>query len=270
MSDHDDFFNSKQAEAVFKHGIIKRYPVVFASKTGVAVKGNHVAFLDGYAGRGQYKDGAPGSPLLFVRAAERLQSIRNIVGYFVEQDDENFADLQQALSDKGGPTPPVLRHGSLDEHLPELLVLTEKAALFAFLDPFGPALDFHLIRNNLLGRPKWPPTEVLLHFSVRSVARMGGAVHAARRTKGRLSEADSKTAARLDRFLDGPWWQDYFAEVHDARDEARATDVALKVCAEYQRRLTSGTRYTAVSMPVRPRPDLGRVLPIIGARSTRR
>ncbi|MBM0203306.1 hypothetical protein JNW90_09410, partial [Micromonospora sp. STR1s_5] len=65
------------------------------------------------------------------------------------------------------------------QHLPEVLALAKGASLFAFLDPFGPALDFDLIRTRLLGRPNWPPTELLLHFSVSTVARMGRAVHVA-------------------------------------------------------------------------------------------
>ncbi len=256
MSSHDEFFNTKQAEAVFKHGILKRYPVVFASKTGSAVDGGRVVFMDGYAGRGEYNDGEPGSPLLLSRAAEFLGTQRDVLGYFVEQDDENFANLQRVLRNKGGPMKPEVRHGSVDEHLPELLTLASGASLFAFLDPFGPALDFHLIKRDLLGRAKWPPTEVLLHFSVLSVARMGRAVHASRTARESLSDDDGKTAARLDRFLDGSWWKDYFAQVDDDGDEQKATDVAMRVCAEYQKRLTTGTRYQAISMPVRPRPDL--------------
>ncbi|MER7273475.1 three-Cys-motif partner protein TcmP [Dactylosporangium sp. NPDC000244] len=256
MSSHDEFFNTKQAEAVFKHGILKRYPVVFASKTGSAVDGGRVVFLDGYAGRGEYRDGSPGSPLLLSQAAEFLQGSRDVLGFFVEQDDDSFANLERVLRDKGGPANFEVRHGSVDDHLSELLTLSGGASLFAFLDPFGPALDFNIIKSSLLGRPKWPPTEVLLHFSVLSVARMGRAVHAARQSNGALSADDGKTAARLDRFLDGGWWKDYFARVHDDGDEQKATDVAMRVCAEYQQRLTAGTRYQAISMPVRPRPDL--------------
>jgi three-Cys-motif partner protein len=256
VSNNDDFFNTKQAEAVFKHGILKRYPIVFAAKTGSAVAGGRVVFLDGYAGRGEYKDGSPGSPLLLSRAAEFLGGRRDVLGYFVEQDDDNFANLRRVLRDKGGSTRFEVRHGSVDDHLPELIALAEGASLFAFLDPFGPALDFHLIKQELLGRPKWPPTEVLLHFSVLGVARMGAAVRAARRSRRSLSEDDGKTAIRLDRFLDGSWWKGYFAQVDDGTDEWKATDVAMRVCDEYQKRLTAGTRYQAISMPVRPRPDL--------------
>ena len=46
MSANEEFFRSRKSAAVLKHGILKRYPVVFASMTG---QSNPVVFLDGYA-----------------------------------------------------------------------------------------------------------------------------------------------------------------------------------------------------------------------------
>ncbi|MFC0503616.1 three-Cys-motif partner protein TcmP [Micromonospora costi] len=253
MSANDDFFKSRKAAAVLKHGILKRYPVVFASKTG---QGNPIVFLDGYAGRGEYEGGEPGSPLLLSRCAEFVQGFRDVLAFFVEQDPDNFVNLQEVLATKGGPVRRELRQGSLDEHLPEVLARAKGASLFAFLDPFGPALDFELIKYRLLGRPNWPPTEVLLHFSVSSVARMGRAVQVAQKQRGGLSESDRKTAARLNRFLGGDWWTSLFSEVQQPSDEQSATDVALRVARRYAERLTEGTQYQAIEMPVRPRPDL--------------
>ncbi|MFG3699904.1 three-Cys-motif partner protein TcmP [Micromonospora sp. NPDC047620] len=254
MSANEDFFRSRKAAAVLKHGILKRYPVVFASKTG---RGNPVVFLDGYAGRGEYEEeGEEGSPLLLSRAADHVKAFRNVLLFFVERDPESFANLSHVLKEKGGSTPRILRQGDVAQHLPELLRVARGASLFAFLDPFGPALDFKLVRSGLLGRPSPPPTEVLLHFSVSAVARMGRAVQAARQRRGTLPPAEQKTADRLTKFLGDDWWQDFFARVEDERDEERATQVALRVGEEYEKRLTSGTAYRAIRMPVRPRPGL--------------
>ncbi len=38
----NDFFSSKKSAAVFKHGILSRYPVVFAAKTGKLATGRKV------------------------------------------------------------------------------------------------------------------------------------------------------------------------------------------------------------------------------------
>ena len=97
---------------------------------------------------------------------------------------------------------------------------------------------------------------MLLHFSASTVARMGRAVHMADQKPGGLSESEQKTAARLDWFLGGPWWRGYFAQVSDAQDDERATDIALRVADRYARNLTEGSDYQAVRMPVRPRPGL--------------
>lgn len=254
MSANEDFFRSRKAAAVLKHGILKRYPVVFAAKTGQA---NNVVFLDGYAGRGEYDDeGEEGSPLLLSRCADQVQAFRKVMLFFVERDAENFANLEQVLETRGGSTRRILRHGDIADHLPELLSVARGSSLFAFLDPFGPALDFDLVRSGLLGRPPRPATEVLLHFSVSTVARMGRAVHLARTRGGHLSPKDQKIAHRLDRFLGDSWWQDFFAQVDDEHDDEGATDTALRVGEEYEKRLTAGTAYRAIRMPVRPRPGL--------------
>ncbi|WP_406072942.1 three-Cys-motif partner protein TcmP [Micromonospora sp. NBC_01638] len=254
MSANDDFFRSRKAAAVLKHGILKRYPVVFASKTG---QGKPVVFLDGYAGRGEYEEeGEEGSPLLLSRCADTVRSFRSVLLFFVEKNPSHFANLQRVLEQRGGSTRRILRQGDVADHLPEVLSVARQASLFAFLDPFGLALDFGLVRSGLLGRPPSPPTEVLLHFSISAIARMGRAVQVARSRGDRLPSAEQKTADHLTRFLGDDWWQDHFARVNGDGDEETATEVALKVGAEYEKRLTTGTSYSAITMPVRPRPEL--------------
>ncbi|MFG1654587.1 three-Cys-motif partner protein TcmP [Micromonospora sp. NPDC049275] len=254
MSANDDFFRSRKAAAVLKHGILKRYPVVFASKTG---QGKPVVFLDGYAGRGEYEEeGEEGSPLLLSRCADTVRGFRSVLLFFVEKNPSNFANLERVLEQRGGSTRRILRQGDVADHLPEVLSVARQASLFAFLDPFGLALDFGLVRSRLLGRPATPPTEVLLHFSVSTIARMGRAVQVARSRGGQLPPAEQKTADHLTRFLGDDWWREHFARVTGDGDEETATDVALKVGAEYEKRLTTGTSFSAITMPVRPRPEL--------------
>lgn len=93
MSANEDFFRERRAQAVFKHGILSRYPVIFASKTGW--EGRPVAFLDGYAGRGEYDDGSPGSPLLLAKTAAKVQSFRRVSGIYVEKERTDFLNLQR-------------------------------------------------------------------------------------------------------------------------------------------------------------------------------
>ena len=109
MSANDEFFRSLEAAAVLKHGILKRYPVVFPPKTG---QGNPIVFLDGYTGRGEYDGGEPGSPLLLSRCAEFVQGFRDVLAFFVEQDPDSYANLEQVLREKGCPVQREMRQGT--------------------------------------------------------------------------------------------------------------------------------------------------------------
>lgn len=278
VSANESFFVRRKAAAAFKHGILAQYPPVFLAKAGSVTNGR-VVFLDGYAGEGRYEDGSPGSPLLFVEAA-RTKLDRRVTGIFVEQDPVRYESLCRALhdADPKRTVPRIVEPGDLGELLPSLLPHAAGAALFAFLDPFGTALDVRQLRGDLLGRPGRAPTEVLLHFSVSTIARIGGILNAGR-ARGKLTDPERKTVARADAFLDGPWWREEFEALRglipntaaggtswaDAEDSdplpdtdttaaTTATDVALRVARRFCERLSSETGCRAVSMPVRPQP----------------
>ena len=283
MSANESFFVRRKAAAAFKHGILSIYPPLFAGKAG-SVTGGRVVFLDGYAGQGRYDDGTPGSPLLFVQAA-RANPRREVTGIFVEQDPARCASLRRVLdeTDPTGAVARIVREGDLGTLLPELLPTTAGAALFAFLDPFGTALNLDRLRGDLLRRPSRAPTEVLLHFSVSTIARMGGILNAAR-ARGGLSIPERKTVARADAFLGGDWWRAEFDALRDVipataadgtswidldfdlfdLDNAEqaagtdisamltATDVAMRVARRFCENLGRQTGYRTVAMPVRP------------------
>lgn len=250
MSSNQEFFRERRAQAAFKHGILKRYPVLFAAKTGW--DGRPVVFLDGYAGRGQYEDGSPGSPLLLARSAAAL-TFRSVSGVYVEQRRAEFQNLTNVMG-------PLLRagdqliHGDLANHLPGILSSRRGSALFAFLDPFGTALDREQLVGQLLGRPRVEgPTEVMLHISISTVARIGGLLRRRRQDGKELSAADRKTIEHANRFLGGDWWHEHFEPVRNANDPS-ATAAALRVAADYQRKIREDTGCMSVSMPIQHRP----------------
>lgn len=57
---------------MLKHGIVSRYPTIFASMAGYGQ--DEVVLYDAYAGPGRYEDGSPGSPLLALQTAQRTKS----------------------------------------------------------------------------------------------------------------------------------------------------------------------------------------------------
>lgn len=252
MSANDEFFRERHAQAVFKHGILRRYPTVFAAKTGR--RGRPVMLLDGYAGRGEYEDGSPGSPALLVQTAEQVQDFRNVSGIYVEQDPTDFANLERVIAAHSRPDHTALC-GDVRQHLPTILDRSRGSALLAFLDPFGTALDRTQLVNDLLCRdPREGPTEVLLHFSISTVARMGGILRQRRRNGIELTGKDRRTIAHGDSFLGGDWWHDYFEPVADPLSEERASDAALRVAARYAADIRQETGYKSASMPIRPAP----------------
>lgn len=252
MSANEEFFRERKAQAVFKHGILSRYPVVFASKTGWG--GRQVVFLDGYAGRGEYEDGSPGSPVLLARTAAKVGGFRDVTGIYVERSPADFRNLQQVMSQHGQSTDQLLE-GDLRDRLPAILETARGAALFAFLDPFGTALDRDELAGQLLGRRDEAPTEVLLHISVTTVARIGGLLRRRREDGTALSAKDQKTVDHADRFLGGAWWRRHFEPVRNAADDQQATAAALRVAEEYRAGIGTATGCMSVSMPIRRRPN---------------
>lgn len=183
MVSNDEFFQRKQAAAVLKHGILERYMTVFAAMTGSAAStGGRVHYIDGYAGPGRYEPeegqtvGSPGSPLLAAGTAAHLSDKkRDLRCTFIERDAKHAANLSAVLRSewKGGGSYEV-KHGEVAAHLASAVAGTGADPLLIFLDPFGTALGYDLLVQQMLCRAKSAKTEVLLNFNIDSIRRIGG------------------------------------------------------------------------------------------------
>lgn len=203
--DTQRFFGSKRAAAVLKHAILSGYVVPFASKTGSASIGNRVVIVDGYAGAGRYDDGSPGSPSLIAAAARKLRG-RTLECLFVEKDRGTYERLCDVLREEdGGQVEWEAWHGTVQEHLADLLRRADGVPLFLFLDPFGLGLPFDVLVEIFAGRPRGqyaPATEVLFRFDANAIRRIRGALHADD------YPARAKQLEALDRAAGGTWWRD--------------------------------------------------------------
>jgi three-Cys-motif partner protein len=94
-----DFFDTRQAAAVLKHGVLQRYLPVFIGKTGSRSLGKRVVYIDGYAGPGMYQDGTPGSPELALQTAIKLAGMREVDCFFVERDRSSYETLRAHLEE---------------------------------------------------------------------------------------------------------------------------------------------------------------------------
>lgn len=254
------FFDARQAPAVVKHGLLKRYCRAFAMKAGTRTP---VTFLDGYAGAGCYADDTPGSPLVLAEAARSVAAKRQIEAIFVEKDQSTFARLQRVLAEKCAGQPYTALQGDIDEHLGRIVDTSRRNALFAFFDPFGPALSRDRLTSLLRERRRARlPTDVLVHVSVRSVWNFGSRLTKAKRGRQPLGPQDEALASKLDRFLGERWWRQGFeaaaidptCEPDGRKQGERPATTALRVAQTYAQQVGKETGYYAISMPVRRRP----------------
>ena len=243
--------HERQAEAVFKHGILRRLPAAFAARVGAWSAGRRVVFLDGYPGPGQHADGSPGCPLLVAASANPGNDGHPITGIFVEGDRTAFAVLRSVLA----PFRDFdyrLFAGDLSDHLPGILSLVPDSALFALLDPSTTALDHEQFTGRLLARGL-APTEVLVRLDVAGLARVGSALREAEAEHRIPGEAEVVLVERLDRFLGGPWWHRDAMTIEAVDDLGRAGRVALRIAGRFAQQVERQTGFRTAAMPVRLR-----------------
>jgi len=99
---------------------------------------NQIYYVDGFAGRGTYRDGKIGSPIRMAELAQQFKregkpySFRCIN---IEENEEYFANLQAETAKFGSIVQNL--HGRFADHLDHILrVIGNQPAIF-FLDPFG-------------------------------------------------------------------------------------------------------------------------------------
>jgi three-Cys-motif partner protein len=197
----DQYWEQQALPSVFKHDLLRRYLPRFAGKTGSKAPG--VIYLDGYAGRGRYDDGTPASAERILQIAEnqRAQGISYRL-FFYESDNESYSILKQVVDEyaaRGVQAAAIF--GEVISGLGEVISGATGMPLFLFLDPCGLGLPFSDLVSTLTGprAPNWPPTEVLLNFSLEAVRRIAGLVTS--------ENPREKTLARLDEALGGDWWR---------------------------------------------------------------
>ena len=237
-----NFFDTPQAAALLKHGVLGRYLRVFVQKTGSTSATKRVAYLDGYAGPGEYGDGSAGSPAVAVQTARTVAGagggVTPIDGYFIESDPDSAQALKTFIAEKGLHWP--VFPGNIEDHLKTVVKMVDpRTPLFAFLDPFGLGIPMDMLREHLMSRGGQftkgrrvggAATEVLLNFSMHGLRRNAGHLTSDSRIPSYLQARD-QILRRLDKSLGGDWWQTIWLSAVIGREET--------ILAEYLRRLRS-------------------------------
>jgi three-Cys-motif partner protein len=91
----DHYWGEQRLPSVFKHTLLDKYVPQFAGMTGSRATAKRVVFLDGFAGRGRYKDGSPASAERILRIAQRQGASGTVFWtcFFVELEDDSAAAL---------------------------------------------------------------------------------------------------------------------------------------------------------------------------------
>lgn len=175
--------HTRAKHEIFEQYLLAWFPILSATNGRILV-------IDGFAGRGVYNDGSPGSPIIALSALlnhshwEKM-SHREFVFLFIEHDPDNAASLEKAIADfkeqwsveKGQPFPanvkPRVVNGTFEQVAAELrdTLVQQKQSLaptFAFIDPFGwTGLPMKLLAELL----NYPSCEVFINFMVGFINR---------------------------------------------------------------------------------------------------
>lgn len=236
--------DSPKPQSVYKHGILEQYVIQYATMTASKLSPRRCVLFDGFAGRGRFDTGKPGSAEHMMIAAQKAKAKTAIDLLLVEQSGEDFETLDKVADEYRARG---IRIDSYNDdcgnRLGDMLQLANKASLFVFLDPCGAVLPMDTIKDVLRKRGTWPRTEVLLNFSADLIRRAGGQLK-----KGQF---DLGGIAQADRVCGGDWWRDVALQAHEASGGQKWESAAEAVAHEYARRLTAGTQYGSVVAPVR-------------------
>ncbi|QDV36972.1 hypothetical protein ElP_49030 [Tautonia plasticadhaerens] len=129
-----DFFGKKRDWSRYKDFILGYYLEPYVPKVNTLKR--PILVVDCFAGRGEFGDGQPGSPVIIGSTIEKWRAKGvPIRGLFIEADPENYRYLVAVLDRYGEHAEP--RTGTFDEHLPEIAALARNHTVFLYVDPYS-------------------------------------------------------------------------------------------------------------------------------------
>jgi three-Cys-motif partner protein len=204
-----DFFQQAKIASLRKLDLYGKYLKPLSFKWGAGWR--HHWIVDGFAGAGAYDDDSQqdGSPLIAARWArqeEQRCGYPKVKCINVERDPACFHRLTANLA----PWAHLVTNlpGEFGEHLEKIIETIGRDPAFFFLDPFGVrGIEMPLIERIMQRSGR--KTELLIHFSERSFARMAG--HASEDDRATAAERMAQTKlVRLDEVIGSqmwrPWW----------------------------------------------------------------
>lgn len=162
----------------YKHKILTKYLPAWMQI--LASSNPTIAYVDCYAGPGEYPDGSKGSPLKALEIAKRKSKKhgRTILCFFNDHDAKAIKQLQKSLEGQLNCENVQVASSQVDaeEFVDRLLsdpTLAHngqlKVPMFFFIDPFGLNVPMAMLKR-IMSQPK---TEILITFMAKHVVRWG-------------------------------------------------------------------------------------------------
>lgn len=167
------FFDEQKDWSKRKLAIVQKYLAGFAKILGSTTSQPCVYYVDGFAGKGIYEDGAKGSPVL---AAELAQDYRDNLKKYklncinVEEDPKNFKNLELSTTQFQGIVENF--NNTFSSQIPTILRNVGNCPAFFFIDPFGVSDTDWSDMMKILHRSS--PTDLWLRFDHKTIRRLSG------------------------------------------------------------------------------------------------
>lgn len=170
---NNGYFDEQKDWSKRKLDIVQKYLAGFTKILGSSTSQPCVYYVDGFAGKGIYDDGAKGSPVL---AAELAQDYRDNLKKYklncinVEENTENFQNLKLSTTQFQGTVENF--NNTFSSQIPTILNNIGNCPAFFFIDPFGVSGADWSDMVKILQRSA--PTDLWLRFDHKTVRRLSG------------------------------------------------------------------------------------------------
>ncbi len=141
---NSEFFDVMREQSNIKVEIVSKYFSAWAKIMVGQVKGrgNKIAYVDLFAGRGRYKDGSPSTPLLILEHAIKNEKIsQTLITIFNDKDTENAEVLRREIDTFPGISnltyQPIVYNIAVDEEITQIFEKVKQIPTLFFIDPWG-------------------------------------------------------------------------------------------------------------------------------------
>lgn len=164
------FFDTMHEWSERKLKLLKDY-VDSAARILGSIK--QIYYVDGFAGRGTYRDGAIGSPIRMAELAQQFEREGKSYSFRcinIEEDEEYFANLQEQTAKYGSIVQNI--HGRFADNLDSILQIIGTQPAIFFLDPFGiKGIDWSAVRK-IINREA--QTDLWIRFDYIDIRHLDG------------------------------------------------------------------------------------------------